>query len=74
MMFPKGSPSIFGNIGFMVLLSLILSILTYFLVERPLRFRKSKNLVFGLLLSMLCIGLFALNCVGGDEGHQLWNN
>jgi peptidoglycan/LPS O-acetylase OafA/YrhL len=41
--FPKGSKSILGNIYFIVLLSVILSILTYYIVENKIRFRKKKS-------------------------------
>jgi peptidoglycan/LPS O-acetylase OafA/YrhL len=40
MFYPEGSTSIFANKFFALLLAVVLSILTYYLVETPLRFRK----------------------------------
>jgi peptidoglycan/LPS O-acetylase OafA/YrhL len=56
-LYPLGSKSIFGNILFIVFLSVVLSIITYYLIENQLRFRKSKKVVISLVLAMLIIGI-----------------
>lgn len=60
MMYPSGSTSIFAKPWVIILISLFLSIFTYFVIEKPLRFRKSKAMTYLLLIVMLTIGTIAL--------------
>jgi len=56
-LYPLGSKSIFGNILFIVFLSVVLSIITYYLIENKLRFRKSRKVVAALAFTMFIIGV-----------------
>jgi hypothetical protein len=59
-MFPEGSTSLFANKLNIVLISIAFSIITYFLVEKPLRFRKTKYVLYLLVLCMICIAAFSI--------------
>ena len=59
-LFPEGSDSIFGEMWFIVFLSVVFSVLSYFIVENPIRFSKEKQLFFILLLIMFFIGAASL--------------
>lgn len=56
-LYPQGSTSIFGKIWFIVLLSVAMSLLSYFLVENPIRFRKERLVFVALLVAMMLIGV-----------------
>ena len=56
-----------------LVISIILAWLTYFVVEKNLRFQKSKFVSFGLLVCLLLIGLagyFVMTKQGYPERHQ----
>ena len=57
LLYPEGSDSILSQTWFIVLLSVMMSLLSYYFVENPLRFRKEKSVFVGLLLVMLLIGV-----------------
>lgn len=59
-LYPQGSTSIFGKIWFIVVLSVAMSFLSYFLVENPIRFRKKKFIFVVLLVLMLLIGVTSI--------------
>lgn len=56
-LFPEGSDSLLGRTWFIVVISVVLSLLSYFFVENPIRFRKQKRVFFTLLSIMLLIGI-----------------
>lgn len=56
MLFPPGSRSIFAKPETMIFLTFILSVLTYYLVEKNLRHKKSKKIVAILTICMIIIG------------------
>jgi peptidoglycan/LPS O-acetylase OafA/YrhL len=58
-LFPEGSTSIFGNVFFMIALTVCFSILTYFFVENPIRRRKSRKMVVVLLILSTSIGVLS---------------
>lgn len=70
--FPEGSNSIFANLYFLILLTGILSILTYFLVENPIRRRKSKKIVVILLIIMALMGFWSYINVRGNKILNNW--
>ena len=61
--FPAGSKSIFSNLYFVILITIVLSILTYRFVENPIRKKKSKKVVITLLIMMISLGIFSLVCM-----------
>lgn len=64
-LYPHGSKSIFSNIHFIVGLSFAMSIITYFVAERPIRKMKNKKVVIVLLILMGGVGLASINL--GDK-------
>lgn len=56
-LFPEGSDSILAQTWFVVLLSVVMSLLSYFLVENPIRFKKQKVIFVVLLMIMLLVGI-----------------
>lgn len=63
--YPKGSTSIFSDTLFILLLTVVLSILTYHFVENPVRRIKKNKVVVVLLLLALTLGAagFALKII-----------
>lgn len=59
-LYPPGSQSIFHNTYFVVFIAVVLSILTFYLVENRVRFKKKKSVVFKLLAMMALIGIIAM--------------
>ena len=57
--YPEGSKSIYANLYFVILITIVLSIVTYYIVENPIRRRKSKKIVFFLLTFMIAMGCFS---------------
>jgi hypothetical protein len=57
-LFPAGSTSLLGNMYFIIFLSFLLSVLTYYFVENQVRFRKEKKVVIILLVIMAILGLY----------------
>lgn len=55
--YPLGSTSIFSNTFFIVAIAIILSLLSYYVIEDPFRKNKSKAVFLGLLIVMLLIGV-----------------
>lgn len=56
-LFPQGSDSLIDQYWFIALLTLILfSISSYYFIENPIRFAKSKRVFFSLLIIMCLIG------------------
>ena len=55
--YPQGSTSIFSNLYLILLITLGLSVLTYYFVENPIRKIKSRKIVIILLILMLTAGL-----------------
>ena len=58
-LYPPGSTSIFSNLHFIIAITVIISILTYFFFENPVRRSKSKIFVIILLFFMLSIGAWS---------------
>jgi peptidoglycan/LPS O-acetylase OafA/YrhL len=58
-LFPEGSTSIFGNVFFMIALTVCFSILTYFFVENPIRKIKTRKIVVVLLILMIFVGIWS---------------
>lgn len=58
--FPEGSERILGQMWFMVLLSVLFSVLSYYLIENSIRFTKKKQAMFILLSIMLFIGVTSI--------------
>jgi peptidoglycan/LPS O-acetylase OafA/YrhL len=69
MMYPSGSTSIFAKTWIVVLISLLLSIFTYFVIEKPLRFRKSKVITYLLVMTMLAVGTVALFGINKEKNN-----
>ncbi len=63
MIYPSGSTSIFAKTWIVLLISLLLSIFTYFVIEKSLRFRKSKVITYLLLITLFIIGIASLAVV-----------
>ena len=57
--YPEGSKSIFANLYFVIFVTIVLSILTYYFVENPIRRRKSKKVVIVLLVLMITLGYYS---------------
>ena len=68
-LFPEGSTSLLGNMYFIILLSFILSMLTYYFVENQVRFRKEKKIVLILLIIMVILGLYAKKFIVDQDGR-----
>ena len=58
--FPPGSQSIFGNTFFVIFMTFVLTILTYFLAEDPIRKKKGTKIVIQLILLMIILATIAL--------------
>ena len=59
-LYPEGSKSIFAKPEVMVLIALILSIVSYYLVENPFRFRNERIIPIILFFVIIFIGITAL--------------
>jgi peptidoglycan/LPS O-acetylase OafA/YrhL len=70
-LFPAGSASLLGNMHFIISLSFLLSVLTYFFVENKVRFRKGKKVVIILLVIMAVLGLYAKKFIVDQDGRPL---
>jgi len=55
-LYPEGSKSIFSNLYFVILITVILSILTYYVVENPIRKIKTKKIAILLFVLILIVG------------------
>ena len=58
--YPPGSTSIFANTFFIVFLTFVLTIATYFFAEDPIRKMKGLKVVTILLLLMIVLGITTL--------------
>lgn len=65
--FPQGSGSILSKTWFIVILAFIMSIISYFIVENTMRFRKEKFIFVFLLVLMLIIGLAGFYCYKNSD-------
>jgi peptidoglycan/LPS O-acetylase OafA/YrhL len=54
--YPSGSTSIFGNLYFIVVLSFLMAVLTFYFFENPLRLSKKNIVTIGLIVAMVLIG------------------
>ena len=54
-LYPEGSKSIFAKPEVMVMIAVILSIVSYYLIENPFRKKKGKIVVIGLMVVMSLI-------------------
>jgi len=52
--------------GIIVIISIFLAYLTYTLVEKPLRFNKSKKIPYILLFTLIITGLFGFSCLANN--------
>ena len=59
-LYPEGSKSIYAKPEVMVIIALILSIISYYLVENPFRFRNEKIVPIILFFIIIFIGIAAL--------------
>ena len=59
--YPSGSTSILSNLYFVVFLSFVLAVLTYYFFENPLRLSKKKVVTVGLIVAMVVIGALAFS-------------
>lgn len=57
--YPQGSTSIFSNLYLIIAITVMLSVLTYYFVENPIRKIKTKKIAIVLLVLILLIGLFS---------------
>ncbi len=57
--YPEGSKSVYANLYVIISITIGLSILTYVVVEKPLRKRKSKIIALILLILMASIGYWS---------------
>ena len=70
-LFPAGSTSLLGNMYFIIFLSFLLSVLTYYFVENQVRFRKEKKVVLILLIIMGILGLYAKVFVIDSDNSEM---
>lgn len=54
--YPEGSTSIYSNVYFVLVMTVLLSILTYYFVERPIRKIKTKKIAILLFILILAVG------------------
>ena len=59
-MYPIGSDSIFAKTFVIVILSILCSIGSYFLIENPIRYSRKKNISRLLLIILVCIGFSSI--------------
>ena len=64
--YPKGSKSIFANTFFIIFLTVVLSVLSYFTVEDRIRKMKGRKIVVVLLVLMGVIGLISIPMRSSD--------
>ena len=69
-LFPEGSTSIFANVYFMIGLTIVASILTYFIFENPIRKIKSRKIVIVLLFLIMLIGTWSYINVRGIRNQS----
>lgn len=59
-MYPTGSHSLFSNTYFIILLTFIMTILTYYLAENRIRKMNGKKIVIILLILMGIVGIVSV--------------
>jgi glucan phosphoethanolaminetransferase (alkaline phosphatase superfamily) len=69
--YPHGSTSIFADTNYIVFLAVVLSIITYYTVENPIRIWKSKKIVFVLIFIMIAIGVSSIYLSQSDYSRIL---
>lgn len=60
MMYPLGSSSPLCRIPIILIISILCSIFSYYLIENPIRFSKSKIAALPLLIMIILIGITSL--------------
>ena len=70
--YPSGSTSIMSNLYFVVALSFVMAVLTYYFFENPLRLSKKKMVTIGLIIAMVVIGAlaFTFRYLNFEENNQ----
>jgi peptidoglycan/LPS O-acetylase OafA/YrhL len=71
--FPEGSSSIFANTFFIVFLTFVLTIATYFIAEDRIRKIKGRKIVVVLLVLMLILGITTLNLKKEEDPDWGWD-
>ncbi len=56
---------------FIIFLSFLLSVFTYYFVENQIRFRREKKVVIILLIIMAILGLYAKKFIVEQDGRPL---
>ncbi len=61
-----------SNIYFVVFLSFVMAVLTYYFFENPLRLSKKKIVTIGLIIAMVVIGAiaFTFRYLNFEENNQ----
>ncbi len=62
--YPEGSTSIFSNVYVILMITLGLSVITYFYVENPIREIKTRKFVIVLLILMVTAGIVSFRNLG----------
>lgn len=60
LVYPYGSTAVLAQTYVIVIIAFVMSVLSYYLVENTLRFRKEKAVLVGLLIVMGIIGVAAM--------------
>jgi peptidoglycan/LPS O-acetylase OafA/YrhL len=66
-LYPKGSDSLLCKTWFIVILSIAISIFSYYFIENPFRIKKEKAIFIILILFMFLIGISSVYCLYNSE-------